>query len=154
MTMTHQFTVEERARIKLGIQQKYAKVAVSTDGSFRYPTGRAGIEGQKYDPEIVRTLPEDVLASYCGVGNPFILGSIHEGDTILDVGCGAGVDTLIAATMAGLKGKAVGIDLVADMVERAKQNLGKTSLQNVEFQKSSAESLSFPDESFDVVTSN
>lgn len=152
--MDHQLTAEDRERIKLGIQQKYAKVSASPEGNFRYPTGRAGLEGQKYDPEILGALPEDVLASYCGVGNPFILGSIHGGDAILDVGCGAGADTLIAATMAGPRGKAVGIDLVPAMLEKAKQNLARTSLRNVDFHESSAENLSFPDESFDVVISN
>jgi arsenite methyltransferase len=152
--MNHQFTAEDRKRINLGILQRYARVAASPEGNFRYPTGRAGLEGQKYHPEIIGNLPEEVVASYCGVGNPFIIGSIHEGDTVLDVGCGAGVDTLIAAMMAGVKGRAVGIDLVPEMLERAGQNLGKTSLENVEFHESSAESLSFPDESFDVVISN
>ena len=61
--MNHQFTAEDRERIKLGIQHKYTKVAAGTQGSFRYPTGRAGLEGQHYDPEIVKTLPEDVVAS-------------------------------------------------------------------------------------------
>lgn len=152
--MNHQFTAEDKKRIRQGIQQKYAKVAASPVGNFRYPTGRAGLEGQKYDPEIVKALPEEVVASYCGVGNPLALGPFNQGDTVLDVGCGAGVDTLIAAMMVGPEGKVVGIDLVREMLETANQNLGKTSLGNVEFWESSAESLSFPDESFHIVISN
>jgi len=152
--MNHQFTAEDRERIKQGIQQKYAKVATSPEGNFRYPTGRAGLEGQKYDPEIIKALPKEVLAAYCGVGNPFALGPINEGDSVLDIGCGAGVGSLIAGTMTGPKGKVVGIDLVPEMLERAKKNRDQTSLQNVEFLESSAESLSFPDESFDIVISN
>jgi arsenite methyltransferase len=152
--MNHQFTDEERKRISQGIQQRYAKVAANAQGQFRYPTGRTGIEGLKYDSAVVRSLPDEVVASYCGVGNPFSLGDIRVGDHVLDIGCGAGVDTLIAGLMVGSAGKAVGIDMVPEMVERARQNLAKTSLQNVEFHESSAEHLSFPDQTFDVVTSN
>ncbi len=152
--MNHQFTTADRERIRQGIQQKYAKVANSPEGNFRYPTGRTGLEGQKYDPEIIDALPREVTAFYCGVGNPFVLGSIQEGDAVLDVGCGAGVDTLIAAMMVGARGKVAGIDLVPEMLETAKENLSKTSLRNVEFLESSAESLSFPDKCFDAVISN
>jgi SAM-dependent methyltransferase len=152
--MNHQFTTEDRERIKHGIQQKYAKVAASPKGNFRYPTGRAGLEGQGYDSEIVKAFPEDVLAAFCGVGNPFALGPINEGDAVLDVGCGAGVDTLIAAMMVGPAGRVVGIDLVPEMLERSKKNLSQTFLQNVEFLECSAEGLIFPDDSFDAVISN
>jgi arsenite methyltransferase len=152
--MNIEFTDDERQRISQGIQQRYAKAAANPEGQFRYPTGRTGIEGLKYNPEIVRSLPDEVVASYCGVGNPFSMGDIRVGDTILDVGCGAGVDTLIAGMMVGSTGKAVGIDMVPEMVERAKQNLARTSLQSVEFHESSAEHLGFPDQTFDVVISN
>jgi arsenite methyltransferase len=152
--MNHQLTDEDRNRIRQGIREKYAKVATGPEGNFRYPTGKAGLEGQKYDPEIVKALPEEVAASYCGVGNPLVLGPINEGDSVLDVGCGAGVDTLIAAMMVGPEGRAVGIDLVPEMLERAKRNLAEIPLNNVEFLESSAESLKFADETFDAVVSN
>lgn len=152
--MDTQFTAEDKERIKQGIQQKYAKVAASPDGNFRYPTGRKGLEEQGYDPHILASLPDEVLACYCGVGNPFSLGPINEGSTVLDVGCGAGVDSLIAAMMVGPGGKVIGIDLTPDMLERANQNLGKSSVRNVEFLESTAESLSFPNETFDFVISN
>jgi arsenite methyltransferase len=152
--MDTQFTAEERERIKQGIRQKYAKVAAGPEGNFRYPTGRKGLEEQKYDPELIDSLPDNVAASYCGVGNPFRLGPINQGATVLDVGCGTGVDSLIAAVMVGPDGRVIGIDLTPDMVQRAKLNLGKTSLKNVRFLESSAENLSFPDETFDFVISN
>jgi len=78
-------------------------VAISPQGKFNYPIGRAGLEELKYDPEILKALPEEVLASYCGVGNPFSLGVMNKGEAVLDVGCGAGVDTLVAAILVGLK---------------------------------------------------
>ncbi len=147
-------TTEDLKKIEEGIKEKYTKVAISPEGNFQYPTGVDGLKGQNYNPEILKKLPGDILASYCGVGNPFSLGTIDEGDTVLDIGCGAGVDTLIAATMVGPKGKVVGIDLISEMLDRAKENLQKTSLDNVSFQEASAEDLPFPDASFGIVISN
>jgi arsenite methyltransferase len=145
---------EDRRRIGESIRQKYMKVAVSPEGNFRYPTGEAGLKGQKYSPEILRKLPKDALASYCGVGNPFTLGPVNQGEAVLDLGCGAGVDTLIAAIIVGPEGRVVGIDFSPEMIERAMENLQKTALGNVTFQEASAEDLPLPDASFDAVISN
>lgn len=150
----NRFTSEDRRRIRVGIGDKYRRVAVTPEGNFKYPTGRAGLEGQHYDPEIIKALPEDILASYCGVGNPFSLGPIARGESVLDIGCGAGVDTIVAAITAGPEGRVVGLDLTSEMLDRAKENLSKTSLENVCFQEGSAEDLPFPEASFDVVISN
>jgi arsenite methyltransferase len=141
-------------RIAAGIREKYTKVAVRAEGSFRYPTGRAGLEELKYGPQFINRLPADAVSSYCGVGNPFLLGPINEGETALDIGCGGGVDTMIAAMMVGLKGKGIGIDLMPAMLERAKENLRKAGLGNVSFQQASGEEIPFLDDSFDVVISN
>jgi len=145
---------EQRKRIEESIRQKYARVSESPDGLFTYPTGRTGLETLRYDPKAIQRLPETVLASYCGVGNPFSLGPIHEGETVLDIGCGGGVDTFIAAMMVGTTGRAVGIDMVSEMLERALKNLRETNFPNAIFQKASAEALPFLDEGFDVVISN
>lgn len=152
--METKFNSDERKRIQQGIKEKYKLVAINPEGKFRYPTGRAGLEGQKYDPEIFRALPEDVLASYCGVGNPFSLGPVTKGEAVLDIGCGAGVDTFVAAIMVGPEGRVIGIDLISEMLNRARTNLEKTSFKNVTFQEGSAEELPFPDRIFDVVISN
>ena len=152
--METKFNSDERKRIREGINEKYKRVAISPEGKFSYPTGRAGLEGQKYDPDVLKTLSEDVLASYCGVGNPFSLDPINRGEAVLDIGCGAGVDTLVAAIMVGPEGKVTGIDLTPEMLERASTNLQKTSLKNVTFQEGSAEQLPFSDGTFDAVISN
>jgi arsenite methyltransferase len=152
--MAIQITQDDIIKIKAGIRNKYIKVADSPEGLFKYPTGRSGIEAQKYDPELVGVLPEEVISSYCGVGNPFSLGPINKGDVVLDIGCGAGVDTILAAMMAGPTGKAVGIDIVPEMLQRAKLNMEKTGLKNASFESTSGEVLPFSDNEFDVVISN
>ncbi len=152
--MKTKFNSDETRRIREGINEKYKRVAISPEGNFNYPTGRAGLEGQQYDSEVLRALPKDVLASYCGVGNPFSLGPINKDEAVLDIGCGTGVDTLVAGIMVGSEGRVTGIDLIPEMLKRARTNLEKTSLKNVTFQEGSAEQLPFPDGTFDVVISN
>jgi SAM-dependent methyltransferase len=147
-------TTEDRRRIEESIRQKYAEFSSSPEGKFAYPTGQAGLEGLHYDPEIIRKLPNSVVTNYCGVGNPFSLGPINSGETVLDIGCGAGVDTFVAAKKVGPEGKVIGIDMTPEMLARARKNLQETTLQNVSFHNASAEDLPFPDESFDVVVSN
>lgn len=145
---------EDRKKIEEGLRQKYVRVALAPQGNFRYPTGEKGLEGQGYDPEVLRKLPLDVLDSYCGVGNPFSLGPVNKGESVLDIGCGAGVDALIAAIMVGPEGTVTGIDIVPEMLERARENLRKAHLDNITFHQASAEELPFPDAGFDVVISN
>ncbi len=151
--MADELTSQDRQRIEEGIRGKYVKVAVSPEGQFRYPTGRAGLEALGYDPYLIRVLPESVTAAYCGVGNPFSLGLVQPGDIVLDIGCGAGVDTIFAAMKVGPSGKVTGIDLVPEMLERAKEN-ARLSALNINFLEGSAEGLLFSDNTFDVVISN
>jgi SAM-dependent methyltransferase len=145
---------EDKEAVRAGIRRKYAGVAITPEGNFRYPTGRAGLEALRYPSEILEKLPESVVASYCGVGNPFSLGPVRRGDLVLDVGCGAGVDTLVAAIMTGASGKAAGVDLVEHMLAKARENLERTGLHNVRFYNASGEELPFEDKSFDLVISN
>jgi SAM-dependent methyltransferase len=152
--METQFTTKDKKWIQKTIRKTYSKAAKNPGGLFRYPTGHEGLKTLKYDPELLQALPPDVAASYCGVGNPFTLGPINEGDDVLDVGCGAGVDTLFSSMMTGSSGKVVGIDLTPAMLERATKNLSMTDLKNVRFEEGTVENLPFADEDFDVVTSN
>jgi len=152
--MKARFTAADRSRIEKVIREKYAKAARSPEGLFRYPTGRAGLEALTYDPAMIRALSEAAVASYCGVGNPFTLGEIHAGETVLDIGCGGGVDTFVAAFLVGLTGQAVGIDATPEMLERARRNHLEVPLARVAFLPASAEELPFRDQRFHVVISN
>ena len=152
--MENELTSRDKKRIEESIRGKYAKVARSPEGLFRYPTGRAGLEVLNYDPEITNTLPETVMSFYCGVGNPFSLGSIREGQAVVDIGCGVGVDTIVAAIMVGPTGRAEGVDMTPEMLVQARENARMMGLEIVSFEEASAEDLPFEDGSFDVVISN
>ena len=118
--MVTQFTNQEKKRIQEGIQEKYAKVAISPEGLFKYPTGRTGLEALKYNPKLVESLHENVAASYCGVGNPFALGQINKGEAVLDIGCGAGVDTILPILRWGIPPVAtvIAVAVTANFIRR------------------------------------
>ncbi len=152
--MGSQITKDDIKKIEAGIREKYSKVAKSPEGQFKYPTGKKGLEALHYDKTLIDELPDAVSSSYCGVGNPFSLGKINSGDQVLDVGCGAGVDSILASMMAGPEGSVVGLDIVPEMLHEAETNLRLTNLANVTFKKASCEKLPLPDDTFDVVISN
>lgn len=147
-------TGKDIKKIHKAIRKKYKKVAQNPTGLFKYPTGRAGLEALQYLSEIINALPETVTDSYCGVGNPFALGPVNEGEAILDIGCGSGVDAIFAAMMAGPSGKVVGIDVSPEMLKRAKENLAATDLKNVTFEEAGADNLPFAKQDFEVAISN
>jgi arsenite methyltransferase len=135
------------------IQKTYTDVSTKPDEGFIFPTGRAWAEDLGYPPEL-GNVPEASVESFAGVANPFSLGNIETGATVLDLGCGAGTDLLIAAQMAGPSGRAIGIDLTPAMVERARTSAGEMGLENVEVHEGMIERLPLEDESVDVVISN
>jgi len=145
---------EELVKIQEGIRDKFSKVAISPEGLFKYPTGRKGLEKLEYEEAMIEKLPEEVISSYCGVGNPFSLGEIHLGEMVLDVGCGAGVDAIIAGLMVGPDGSVEGVDIVSEIIARAAKNLKLTNLNNVKFNTITGEKLPFGDSTFDVIISN
>jgi arsenite methyltransferase len=153
--MSPGMTDAEIRQIQTGIQEKYNRVAAEGAGCcFQYPTGREGMERQGYPPDILREFPPEILASFCGVGNPFSLGALYAGDVVLDIGCGAGVDSLVAAQLVGPGGRVVGIDVTPAMIEQARVNLARLGWPRVSFQEGEAEALPFPDAEFDAVISN
>jgi len=140
--------------IRRAIAEKYREVAVSARGLFKYPIGEASALGLGYLPALVARVPDMVRARFVGVGNPFALGGIAPGETVLDLGCGAGFDTFMAAFAAGPQGRVVGIDLSAEMLAIAELGRAEARLTNVEFREAMIEALPFPDTSFDIALSN
>ena len=140
--------------IREGVRKRYADASLSTEGRFQYLTGRPGALALGYESAMLEKIPDEVMEVFCGVGNPFALGEVRLGDAVLDVGCGAGVDLLVAAQLAGPSGKVSGLDLTPEMVDRARENVSQLGVSSVDVRSGAAESMPFEDETFDVVISN
>jgi arsenite methyltransferase len=140
--------------LRRAIQEEYALVAAEPDRDFHFHTGRrlAAIVG--YDEEWLDGVPEATIASFAGTGNPFSLGRLMRGEHVVDVGCGAGIDSIIAARMVGPTGSVIGVDMTPAMVEKARAGAKEAGLPNVEFRQGLAESLPVADSWADVVISN
>jgi arsenite methyltransferase len=136
------------------IQKTYTDVATGPDHDFIFPTGRPWAQELDYpEPELTR-VPEASAVSFAGVANHWTLGRIEPGSVVLDLGCGAGTDLLIAAQMSGPAGRAIGVDMTASMLEQARASAHAMGLDNVELHESLIEALPVADASVDVVISN
>ena len=140
--------------IRAAVEDRFARVARSPQQERKFPVGPASARKLGYGPEEIDALPASVTESFCGVGNPLGLGELLPGQAVLDLGSGAGLDSLLAARRVGPTGKVVGVDLCQDMVEKARRNAALLGLHNVEFVNAGAERLPPPDESVDVIISN
>ena len=145
---------KQAEEIRSAVRAKYQKVAANPEGYFAYPVGKEGALKLGYDASWFKCIPEDVIDRFVGVGNPFRIRAPKAGECVLDVGCGCGLDTYIAASMAGPTGRAIGIDLTAEMLTVARSGDEFFRNGNVEFHVGSAESLPFEDGFFDLVISN
>ena len=141
-------------KIRSGIQDKYKKVAETPEEYFKYPVGRDGAAQLGYDMQLLSRIPEEVVAGFCGVGNPFAIKRILPGSKILDLGCGCGFDMTVASELTGANGEVVGVDLTAEMVDRARSNLSISKAVNCTVIHIASENLPFNNETFDVVISN
>jgi arsenite methyltransferase len=152
--MVSQLSTRDLEQIDAGIRDKYKKVAATPEGHFKYPTGQDGLKGLQYDEKLIGDLPDAVANFFCGVGNPFSLGEIPLGAQVLDIGCGAGVDALLAGKLVGTSGRVLGLDLTTEMIRKADANKEMVKAENVDFQVGDVQSLSGMDGRFDVVISN
>ena len=136
------------------IRKTYAHVSTDPDREFIFPTGRAWAQELGYpEPELSR-VPDATVESFAGVANHWLLGPIESGSVVLDLGCGAGTDLLIAAQMTGPTGRVIGVDMTASMLDRARASADEMGLGNVELHEGLIESVPLEDASVDVVISN
>jgi arsenite methyltransferase len=136
------------------IRKTYTDVSAEQEQEFIFPTGRTWARELGYpEPELSR-VPDATVESFAGVANHWPLGRIEPGSVVLDLGCGAGTDLLIAAQMAGPGGRAIGVDMTRAMLDRAQASAAGMGLATVELHESLIESLPLEDASVDVVISN
>lgn len=142
------------AQLREAIQEEYAEVAACPIKGFHFHVGRPLAARLGYPAEWVDPLPEPVVESFAGVGNPFSWGKVRPGETVIDLGSGAGFDAVLAARMAGLEGRVIGVDMTPAMLEKTRANAALLGLRNVEFREGFLEELPVEDATADVIISN
>lgn len=133
---------------------QYRDVAERPEGLFVYAIGRTGALAQGYEQAWLHALDSAVVERFVGVGNPFTAHRPQPGDRVLDVGCGAGLDVFVAARLVGPTGRAIGVDISADMLAFARRVPVVDGIADVEFLEADAAWLPFGDGTFDLVVSN
>lgn len=141
-------------QLRGAILDEYTAVATEPERGFHFHTGRRLAAILEYRDEWLACVPEATIASFAGTGNPFVAGSLEPGENVVDVGCGAGIDSLIAATMVAPTGAVVAVDMTPAMVEKAERGAREAGIRNAEFRHGLAESLPVTDGWADVVISN
>ncbi len=144
----------DREELRHAIQEEYQEVALNPEKGFHFHTGRRLAKILGYDKSWIKGIPETSIESFAGTGNPFSLGEIKPGDKVVDIGCGAGIDSLIAARMVAAEGQVIGIDMTESMLEKARQAAEEAGIENVEFRQGYGEELPIDDGWADVVISN
>jgi len=140
----------KKSEIKKEVEKSYGQFA--KQGSSCCPDYSCCDIG--YSIEEIKDLPSDILEFSLGCGNPVALADIREGETVLDIGSGGGLDVFLASKKVGPEGKVIGIDMTEQMVEKARNNARKGNYNNVEFKLGEAEDIPVKDNSIDLVMSN
>lgn len=144
----------EESKVCQQVVALYTELALNARKNFGWGRGKENARALGYDPAWLERLPNAVWVSAAAVGNPFGIGPIHEGETVVDLGCGTGADACIAALLVGATGRVVGVDLTPAMVEKARANVALTGFNNVEIYEADIAELPLPDAMADVMISN
>lgn len=140
--------------IKWAVKEKYSRVAKEPCSRFNFPVGERFALKVGYPKEILKRLPPSMYESFTGANNPQPFIELKEGETVLDLGCGAGLDLYFYAKAVGEKGKVYGLDISEDMVNKARENMNAVRIRNVEIVSGHSDKIPFEDNFFDVVASN
>jgi len=140
--------------LRASVTDRFGRVADAPAQERKFPVGPESAQRLGYHASEVDSLPPSLTDSFCGVGNPLSLGEPQPGQVVLDLGCGAGFDALLAAQRVGRNGRVIGIDLTPEMIAKARHNTSLLRVSNVEFIWGEIESLPIADASVDLVISN
>jgi SAM-dependent methyltransferase len=151
MAMSVGFDLDQ---LRGAIQEEYADVAACPTKGYHFHVGRAHAERLGYDATDLEGLPASATESFAGIGNPFALGRLRPGERVVEVGSGAGMDSLAAARQVGPGGFVIGVDMTDAMLAKADANAAALRVANVEFRKGFAEALPVEGGWADVVISN
>jgi ubiquinone/menaquinone biosynthesis C-methylase UbiE len=144
----------DKEELEKKVKDMYRDVALNPKGEFHFEMGRALAERLGYSPEDLDRIPVESIESFAGVGYYFNFANIKRGESVIDFGSGAGMDTFIAALKTGNNGSVVGIDMTKEQLVKAKQLKDKAGLSQVTYLEGYLENVPSEDESFDVVISN
>lgn len=145
----------DSVRLRREVQEMYSRVAGAPDGSYHFHRGPDyAIAWLGYDAGELAALPHDVTACFAGVANPHAIGRLPEGARVVDIGSGGGTDLLLAARQVGARGRAIGVDMTADMRDRARAGARECGLDQVEVLAGDVTSLPLDTASADAVISN
>ena len=144
----------DTATLRKAIQDEYREVAEHPDKGFHFHTGRRLTQIVGYKNEWLAGVSERAIETFAGTGNPFAMGELREGERVVDVGSGGGIDSLVAARMVGPTGQVIGVDMTPAMLDRARASAKESGLENVEFREAYMEDLPVPDDWATVVISN
>jgi SAM-dependent methyltransferase len=145
----------DTTRLRQEIQSIYGRVATAPNGEFHFHRGpqyAATILG--YDASALAQLPSFITEAFAGIGNPHAIAPLDAGETVLDIGCGAGMDLLLAARAVGARGRAIGVDMTTGMRDRARRGAEALGLSQVDVREGDATALPVQTASIDVVLSN
>jgi arsenite methyltransferase len=145
---------ESPETIRDSIKERYSRLARSPGVEEGFPVGPKSAKLLGYSAKEIDELPDSATESFAGVGNPFSLGEIGLGQTVLDLGCGAGMDSILAARKVGPSGKVIGVDATEEMIVKARRNAEELNLTKVEFHHGDVESLPVANDTVDTVISN
>ena len=141
-------------RLRQQIREKYTAVAATPEQGFHFHTGRPLAAMLGYEQAEMEWLPEGAVESFAGTGNPFSMGRLAAGEAVLDIGCGAGFDTLLAARQVGPSGSVTAVDMTEAMLQKTRAGAAALGLSNVSVRHGLAEELPVDDGSIDVAISN
>jgi arsenite methyltransferase len=144
----------DRDALRRAIAEKYAQVATNPEIGFHFHTGRQLGMRLLYPAAAIDALPPATEESIAGTGNPYLFGDLRRGERVIDVGCGAGLDTLIAAGHVGPTGHVIAVDMTLEMRQRTTEGAATMDLENVDVREGFAESRPVEDGWADVVISN